>query len=145
MNAYTFLEELKNKEEYLKCKKDELHRLEMLEMDTSAPLRPDPVQSSGNKDKLGSLIANRIDFEKEVVMQAESAYLTYRNEVIDILEKVKAINFQQYRTLHLKYVDYLELGDVSKEMRYSYSRTKVFHIEGVKNVQKILDFSKVNT
>lgn len=145
MNAKKYLEQVQEKEIYWQRKKAELKRLEMLETDITAPLRPDPVQSSGNNDKMGTLIVTRLDFEKEVVKKAEADYMRHREKVIAILEQVKAVNFQQYNILHLRYIEYLTLKDIAKKECYSYQRIKEIHRNGVKNVQNIIDFEKVHT
>ena len=145
MNAYRYLEQVQEKEIYWQRKIAELKRLEMLETDITAPLRPDPVQTSGNNDKMGTLIVTRLDFEKEVVNKAEADYLRHRKRVIKTLEKVKDINFQQYKILHMRYIEYLTLKKISTKECYSYQRIKEIHRNGVKNVQNILDFQKVHT
>ena len=145
MNAYRFLELVEEKQKIFERKKDELQNLEMLETNITATLKDDPVKSSRKTDSLGTLIINRIDFEKEVVVKAEEDFLKHRNACINLLEQVMKINFQQYNVLHLRYIEYLDLKDISDKEHYSYQRIKEIHAEGIKSFQKILDFSKVHT
>lgn len=150
MEAKEYLEKVKEKYDLWQNKKAELTQLFDLATNTSAPLNPDKVQTSSPKDKLGGLIAKKIDYESEVVKQAEAAFLSAYDDCIKILEELQKINHKQYKTLHARYIELLELEQVdlhqvAAKIGYSYQRTKEFHTAGIKNVQKILDKNKIHT
>lgn len=139
MEAKEYLENIEKQYDIWQNKKAELNQLFDLATNTTAPLNPDKVQTSSPKDKLGGLIAKKIDHEREVVKAAEAKYFSLRDDCIQRLEILQKSNHQQYLTLHAKYIEFLELKQVAEKIGYSYQRTKEFHAEGIKNFQKILD------
>lgn len=146
IDAKYFLERVQELFDVWQNKKEELCFLESLETTTTAPLDPNKVQGSSPSDKLGGLISTRIDFEREVVNKAEEDFLNCRDDCIKVLNELQKINHQQYKTLHCRYIEFAEdLKDVAKKIKYSYSSVKVYHAMGIKNVQKILENSKIHT
>lgn len=145
MTAKEYLEQVQNKQEFLELKKLEVQQLKCLETSTTVSLNPNKVQSSGDKDKLGSAICKRIVFEEEVVKKAEQDFLTHRANCIELLEQLMQESFKHYKILHLKYIDYFDLETTAEKASYSYQRTKELHTEGIAKFQKILDLSKVHT
>lgn len=145
MTAKEYLEQVKEKKEFWELKKLELQQMKTDETNTTAPLKPDPVQSSGDKDRLGATVTKRIVFEEEVVNKAESDFLAYRDECIQLLNQVKEVNFNYYRILHLKYIEYLKLTKVAPIIGYEYQSTKEMHLKALKIAQKFLDSVKVPT
>lgn len=140
-----YLEKVKEKQEFWELKELELLQLKTLETKTTVPLNPVSVQSSGDKDKLGTAVTKRIVFEEKVVEKAKNDFLNYRDECIKFLEQVKKVNFNHYRLLHLKYIEYFSLKKVAKKTGYAYQTTKEMHLEALENAQKIFDFSKLPT
>ena len=145
MDAKEYLEKVKEKQDYWELKEMELLQLKALETKTTVSLNPVSVQSSGDKDKLGSAVTKRIIFEEKVVEKAKNDFLEYRDECIRFLEKVKEVNFTHYRILHLKYIEYFKLGKIAKKTGYAYQSVKDMHPKALETAQKILDFKKVPT
>lgn len=136
MDAKEYLEKVKEKQDYWELKELELLQLITLETKTTVPLNPVSVQSSGDKDKLGTAVSKRIDFQNEVVEKAKADFLEYRDECIKFLEQVKEVNFTHYRILHLRYIEYFSLKKVARKVGYSYQYVKDLHLEALENAQK---------
>lgn len=145
MDAQKYLEAVKEKKEFYESKRIELYSLWCLSTNMTAPLKADPVQSSGDKDRIGTLTDKRIDYEKEVVAAAEQDFLSYRENCIKLLEQLKQESFICYKVLHRKYIGYESLKSIAQKENYSYQRIKELHTEGLKKFQKILDFLNVHT
>ena len=145
LNARRYLEQVKEKQDFLELKQLELYRLKCLETKTTVPLKQDIIQSSGEKDKLGTAICERIVFEEEIVSNAEKDYLRHRTECIELLEQLKKESFPHYKILHLRYIEGYGLKTAAKKASYSYQRAKELHQAGIKKFQKILENSKVHT
>lgn len=141
MEAKKYLKQVEQKQIYYERKQDELKNLKDKETNVTAPLKPDPVQSSSSKDRLGNAIATRIDYETQIVNAAFEDYLNCRNECIKVLEQLKTTSFTQYNILHLHYIEYIPLLEISEKERYSYQYIKELHTAGIKNVQKIINNS----
>ena len=145
MTAKEYLEQVQEKQEFWELKKLEVQRLKSLETSTTVSLNPNKVQSFGDKDKLGSAVSKRIDFETEVVEKAEQDFLTHRANCIELLEQLMQESFKHYKILHLKYIDYFDLDTAAQKANYSYQRAKELHTEGIAKFQKILDLNKIHT
>lgn len=145
MDAKRYLEQVKEKQDFWELKNLELQQMKTLETSTTVLLNPNKVQSSGDKDKLGSAVTKRIVFEEEVVNKAKNDFIAYRDECIQLLEQVKEVNFTHYKILHRAYIEYLSLQEAAEKEGYSYQYVKELHREALKNAQKILDFAKVPT
>ena len=145
MTAKEYLEQVQEKQEFWELKELELQRLKSLETSTTVSLNPNKVQSFGDKDKLGSAVSERIDFETEVVKKAEQDFLTHRADCIELLEQLMQESFKHYKILHLRYIDYFDLDTTAQKANYSYQRAKELHTEGIAKFQKILDLNKIHT
>lgn len=145
MTAKEYLEKVQEKQDFWQLKKLEVQQLKCLETSTTVSLNPNKVQSSGDKDKLGSAICKRIVFEEEVVKKAEQDFLTHRANCIELLEQLMQESFKHYKILHLKYIDYFDLETTAEKASYSYQRAKELHTEGIAKFQKILDLNKIHT
>lgn len=145
MTAKEYLEQVQEKQEHWELKKLEVQRLKSLETSTTVSLNPNKVQSSGDKDKLGSAVTKRIVYEEEVVKKAEQDFLTHRANCIELLELLKQESFKHYKILHLRYIDYFDLDTTAQKANYSYQRAKELSSEGIAKFQKILDLNKIHT
>jgi hypothetical protein len=144
MDAKTYLKKVKEDEDFLKRKSVELYQMKCLETSITAPLDPNKVQCSGPQDKVGNLVSQRIDLERQIETLLLE-YANFKNECIGILEEVRKESHIIYKILHQHYIEYIDLNKIAPKEGYSYQRIKELHKEGLEKVQKILENSKVHT
>lgn len=96
---------------------------------------PDKVQSSGSKDKLSNKVCTWVDIERQVT--ENEAKMKAIEDVLDSLTAYERI------ILYKCYTYDKSLGEVSREIRRSYSWVAKKHRTGIKKVQAILDKKEV--
>ena len=137
--AKEFLQQIEKADLIIKNKSVELYQLKCLVTSTTAPLRADPVQSSGTSDKVGRITSKMIDLQNEI-NELIDQYIDDKQSRIEIIEQVK--DPVQYKILHMRYVQYKKLSDIAKELHFSETWVAKIHGRGLYEVQKLLNCKK---
>lgn len=110
------------------------HRREELTSIT-APIRDDPVQSSGSPDRMAEALARIIDAEAE--LYATKAELD--TALVEILEAIASVpDEMQKAVLTLRYVEGLDWIRVAERINYEISNTYIIHGKGLLEVNRYL-------
>lgn len=91
------------------------------------------VQTSADKDRLGSTVAKIIDLERETNALVDN-FIDKRNHIIEQIDSMEDSNM--YHVLSARYVSNKNFDDIAKEMFYS--RMQVNRIHG----KALLEFEK---
>lgn len=94
------------------------------------------VQSSGSQSKMADAINKCVDMEAEIDGLIDRLVDTKR-EVIATLEQLDSP--YEYRLLHLRYIQYVDLVDIAEQWNKEYTAITTAHGRALASVQEILD------
>lgn len=135
MTASEYLSQIKNYDIRIERKVVELKDLRSKATSITATIGGDTVQSSGNSDKVGHIVAKIIDTENEINRMIDE-YIDLRNDCIRTIEKLR--NPLQYSVIHKHYVEYKTLNQISEEDGYSYQYIIEIHNSALNEIEKYL-------
>lgn len=136
MDAATYLEQIVNDDARIQAKLIEVYQLRCLVTSVTAQLGTEPVQTSGDKDKVGKIVAKIIDLEHKINMMID-AFIDKKQERIEVIEQVE--DTLLYTILHKHYVQGKKFVTIAEEEHYSEVHICNKHQEALEQVQRILD------
>lgn len=136
VDAKTYLEEIERYETYIKSRIAEIYRLESLATSMTAALCDDKVQTSGDKDKIGKIVARILD-EKDKLLKTVEYFFEVKSERIALIEQLE--NLLEYKVIHGKYIQYLELKDIAANENYTHQYICEVHNRAIENFQVLLN------
>lgn len=102
-------------------------------------LKPDAVSFSGNQDKLGSLVADRLDKIKKRD-EAWDRFVDYRLEAWWRLQKISRKEYREI--LRMRYFEYMALKDISAALKKEYRWVRRLHGRALQVYAKLMDGEK---
>ena len=133
MNTKQYLGQIERLEKMIQNKLSEIYRLKTMACSVSVSNEKDKVQTSADKDRLGSAVAKIIDLERETDAIVDS-FIDKRNHIIKQIDNMEDSNM--YHVLSARYVSNKSFDDIATEMFYS--RMQVNRIHG----KALLEFEK---
>ena len=134
----SYLLEIKRLDALIRCKTAEIIQLRELAYSITPQSNSEPVTTSKNNDKIGSIVAKIVDLQNEKDISVDNM-LDVKAERIAVIDKVH--DPQQLELLHKRYVQYKSLKVIAIEMGISYDTARSTHGEALKSVRAILDKS----
>lgn len=102
----------------------------------TANMEGEKVQSSGSQSKLADAVARCVDMEGEILAAVEKL-IAEKGKVIATMEKLD--NPMEYKILHMRYIQYIELCDIADMLRMEYTNVTTIHGRACKHIQVIMD------
>ena len=102
----------------------------------TANMEGERVQSSGSQSKMQDAINKCVDMEAEIDGLIDRLIDTKR-EVIATIEQLESP--YEYRILHAKYIQFIDLVDISEQWNREYTAITTAHGRALAHVQEILD------
>jgi DNA-directed RNA polymerase specialized sigma24 family protein len=106
----------------------------------TANMEGEKVQSSSSQSKLADAVARCIDMEGEI-LQAVENLIAEKGKVIATMEKLD--NPIEYKILHMRYIQYIELNDIADMLHMEYTNVTTTHGRACKHIQAILDGKEI--
>lgn len=129
MKTQEYLQQAIRFERMAKNKLQEIERYrDMVASVTVAP-KTDVIQSSGDKDKLGSMVAKIIDLEAEI-----ENIIDVRERIIRQIESMK--NPDIYQVLYGKYINGESLNEVGRLIHCSKTQIYRLHDRAIEDFEK---------
>lgn len=133
MTAKQYLSQIEVLDKRIQNKLSEEYQLRSLATNISVSNNLERVQTSGNSDRVGNIVAKIVDVQAETDELVKS-YLCQRSEIIHTIESVDRL--KPYEVLFKRFVEYKTLEEISSEMGYSVSHVKRLLGEGIESVRK---------
>lgn len=133
MNTKQYLGQIERLEKMIQNKLSEIYRLKTMAFSVSVSNEKDKVQTSADKDRLGSTVAKIIDLERETDALVDR-FIDKRNHIISQIDSMEDLNM--YHVLSARYVSNKNFDDIATEMFYS--RMQINRIHG----KALLEFEK---
>lgn len=128
-----YLGQLDRLDKMIQNKLSEIYQLKTMACSVTVSKNGERVQTSSDKDKLGSTIAKIVDLEQETDDLIDS-FIDKRTHIIKQIDAIEDINM--YHVLSARYVGKKTFDEIAAEMNYS--RMQVNRIHG----NALLEFEK---
>ena len=133
MDTKQYLSQIKRLDRKIQNKLSELYNLKMMARSISVSNEGERVQTSGNKDQLGAVVAKIVDMEKEVDKMVD-LFVDTRSEIISQIDSMDDLD--SYDILSMRYVAGKTFHEISEKTGWSIR--KVFSLHG----KALLEFEK---
>jgi len=136
MTARKYLEQIRNCDIHINNMLEELQRLRDFQKKITSTLRMDAVSGgSGDKDKIGSVVAKIVDLDREINMSIDD-YVNMKREIRLTIEKVS--DPDQLEVLYKRYFLYKSFETIADEMHMTYRNACYIHGRALQSVEAIL-------
>ena len=136
MNAKRYLEGIADHTAKIHCKLAEIEQLRSLATSIGSLSSDAHVQSSGESDRIGRIVADIVDKENELDAMVDD-YIDEKGKRIKLIEQLD--DRLQYKVLHKRYVELKSLTEIADEENYSYVWISKVYAQAIKKVQSILN------
>ena len=133
MDTKQYLSQIKRLDRQIQNKLSELYNLKMMASSISVSNECERVQTSGNKDQLGAVVAKIVDMEKEVDKMVD-LFVDTRSKIISQIDSMDDLD--SYDILSMRYVAGKTFHEISEKTNWSIR--KVFSLHG----KALLEFEK---
>lgn len=133
MDTKQYLSQIKRLDRQIQNKLSELYNLKMMASSISVSNEGERVQTSGNKDQLGAVVAKIVDMEKEVDKMVD-LFVDTRSKIISQIDSMDDLD--SYDILSMRYVAGKTFHEISEKTNWSIR--KVFSLHG----KALLEFEK---
>ncbi len=135
-DAQLYLEQVEMLDAIIQNKLIEQRQWKELALNITANMDGERVQSSGSKSKMANAMDKCLDMESEID-EAVDRLVDLKREVIGVLEQLDSPT--EYRLLHKKYIQFIDLIDIAAEWGKEYTTITTAHGRALAHVQEILD------
>lgn len=125
MTTKEYLNQIECLDKMITNKLSEIYQLKIMACSITVSGDSERVQTSGNQDKLGSVIAKIVDLERETDELVDSL-VDKRKEILRQIDNMK--NIDHYDVLHKHYVERRTFQDIADSENWSIRQ--VFNIHG---------------
>lgn len=134
MDTKTYLGQISKLNFRIKNKMEEINQLRDMACSISVSPKEVNVQSSGEPDKMGSLVSKIADAEVELADSVERS-LQKKKEIAQQIEMIP--NANQYRILYNRYVLCKDWNVISVEMGCTFRNTMSIHGRALQEFEKL--------
>lgn len=134
MTTKEYLSKIERLEKMIQNKLAEIYQLKTMACSVTVSGENERVQTSSDKDRMGSTVAKIVDLEKETDHLVDS-FINQRNHIIDQIDGIEDMNM--YHVLSSRYVGKKTFDEIASDMNYS--RMQINRIHG----KALLEFEKL--
>ena len=116
MTTKQYLNQIDRINRMINNKLAEVYQLKTMVCSISVSVNEDKVQSSSDKDKLGSAVAKIVDLENEI-NKAIDIYVDKKERIVSQIDSVKDI--MEYQVLFSRYIEHKTLEQIAEDNDYS--------------------------
>lgn len=116
MTTKQYLNQIARINRMINNKLAEIYQLKTMVCSISVSANEDKVQSSSDKDKLGSSVAKIVDLENEI-NNAIDVYVNKKERIVSQIDSIKDI--MEYQVLFSRYIEYKTFEQIAEDNEYS--------------------------
>lgn len=116
MTTKQYLNQIDRINRMINNKLAEIYQLKTMVCSISVSANEDKVQSSSDKDKLGSAVAKIVDLENEI-NKAIDVYVDKKERIVSQIDSIKDI--MEYQVLFSRYIEHKTFEQISEDNDYS--------------------------
>ena len=136
--AQLFLERVEMIDAVVDGKLTEQRQWRELALNITANMSGEKVQSSGSgsQSRMADAVIKCIDMEEEIA-EAVDKLIAEKKKVVQTIEQLYSPT--EYKILHMRYVRYISLIDIARQLNKEYTWVTTTHGRALKNVEKLLE------
>ena len=116
MTTKQYLNQIARINRMINNKLAEIYQLKTMVCSISVSANEDKVQSSSDKDKLGSAVAKIVDLENEI-NKAIDIYVDKTEQIVSQIDSIKDI--MEYQVLFSRYIEHKTFEQIAEDNDYS--------------------------
>ena len=136
MKAKSFLREYRRAQQRVEEIRRRLADLEEQSTSVTQAMEGDRVQTSLRPDKIGQVVAAKLDLEYEL-LEAETDAMDTMNRIYAVLNQLEDPDYQ--RLLRLRYIKGLQWDDIRDQMHYEIRNVFYIHGRALLAVEEIIN------
>lgn len=134
MDTKQYLNQIERLEKQIQNKLSEIYQLKTMACSVSVSNEKDRVQTSPDKDRLGSTVAKIVDLEKETDRLVDE-FVEKRNHIIGQIDSIQ--NMDYYHILSLRYVSRNTFDDIAEKTGWSIRQVFKLHGRALQEFEKL--------
>lgn len=134
MDTKQYLNQIERLEKQIQNKLSEIYQLKTMACSVSVSNEKDRVQTSPDKDRLGSTVAKIVDLEKETDRLVDE-FVEKRNHIIGQIDNMDNVDY--YHILSLRYVSRNTFDDIAEKTGWSIRQVFKLHGRALQEFEKL--------
>lgn len=134
MTAKQYLSQISRLNKMIANKLTEIYQLKSIASNISVLNEADKVQTSGSKDRIGDMVSEIVDLEKEAKEYID-IYTDLRRKIIVQIDAMPNENY--YKVLFAKYIEEKTFEVIAEEMEYSWRQIIRIHGDALAEFERI--------
>lgn len=134
MTTKSYLEQVERLNRMIQNKLSEINQLKHIAMSITNEQKEINVQTSSDKDKMGTAVAKLVDLERETDKLVDD-YINKRKRIIEQVDSISDTNM--YHVLSERYISRKELSVIAVEMGYSFKQVCRIHGNALEEFEKL--------
>ena len=134
MDTKQYLSQIERLDKMIQNKLSEIYQLKTMACSVTVSNEKERVQTSSDKDRLGSTVAKIVDLEKETDMLVDR-FIDKRSHIISQIDGLDNIDY--YHVLSMRYVARDTFETIAKKTNWSIRRVFSIHGDALKEFEKL--------
>jgi DNA-directed RNA polymerase specialized sigma subunit len=134
MTTKTYLQQVARLENMIQNKLSEIYKLKTMACSVTVSNESDRVQTSSDKDRLGSTVAKIVDLEEETDILVND-FLDIRKCIIRQIDSMEDNDF--YNVLSLRYIGEKTFEEIAKSTNWSLRKVFMIHGQALQEFERM--------
>ena len=134
MDTKQYLSQIERLDKMIQNKLSEIYQLKTMACSVTVSNEKERIQTSSDKDRLGSTVAKIVDLEKETDMLVDR-FIDKRSHIISQIDGLDNIDY--YHVLSMRYVARNTFEEIGKKTNWSIRKVFSIHGEALKEFEKL--------
>ena len=134
MDTKQYLQQIERLDKMIQNKLSEIYQLKTMACSVTVSSENDRVQTSSDKDRLGSTVAKIVDLEKETDRLVDR-FIDKRSHIISQIDGLDNIDY--YHVLSMRYVARNTFEEIAKKTNWSIRKVFSIHGEALKEFERL--------
>ena len=134
MDTKQYLSQIERLDKMIQNKLSEIYQLKTMACSVTVSNEKERVQTSSDKDRLGSTVAKIVDLEKETDRLVDS-FIDKRNHIISQIDGLDNVDY--YNVLSMRYVGRDTYEEISNKTNWSIRKVFSIHGEALKEFERL--------
>lgn len=134
MDTKQYLSQIERLDKMIQNKLSEIYQLKTMACSVTVSNEKERVQTSSDKDRLGSTVAKIVDLEKETDRLVDS-FIDKRNHIIGQIDGLDNVDY--YNVLSMRYVGRDTYEEISNKTNWSIRKVFSMHGEALKEFERL--------
>ena len=134
MDTKQYLSQIERLDKMIQNKLSEIYQLKTMACSVTVSNEKERIQTSSDKDRLGSTVAKIVDLEKETDMLVDR-FIDKRSHIISQIDGLDNIDY--YHVLSMRYVARNTFEEIAKKTNWSIRKVFSIHGDALKEFERL--------